>query len=202
MNTIRPRFMQIQRFWRISLLPLLLITFIATLHAETPNPLSLTGGFSLMDDQGKSKHLEDYRGSFLLVFFGYTYCPDICPTNLGIMAQALNKLPPTVSQRLIPLFISVDPERDTIKQLREYIQTFHPRLTGLTGTSAQLRQAANSFGVYFARVETNPPNPKHYLIDHSAGTYFIDDQGRLLEIFEHQMPPETMAQRILQRMQP
>ncbi|MBF0107941.1 MAG: SCO family protein [Magnetococcales bacterium] len=176
--------------------------FLASpVHSESTDPLPLKGSFSLKDEQGTTRKLEDYRGSYLLVYFGYTYCPDVCPTNLGIIAQVLNTLPTGVGDHLTPLFVSVDPERDTPAQLGDYTDAFHPRLIGLTGTAEEVRQAANTFGVYYARVE-NPADRGHYLVDHSSSTYFIDDQGRLRDIFEHAMAPEDMRRRIVKEIQP
>ncbi len=190
----------------LSLIFLIIMAGFATCpdmaHSGGRKPMPLKGSFALVDENGLQVTLEDYRGSFSLIFFGYTYCPDVCPTNLGIMARALNMMPEKTALKIRPLFISVDPQRDTPEHLRAFTDAFHPRLVGLTGTAEAVGRAARTFGVYYARVETDPENADGYLVDHSANTFFLDPQGRLLEIFDHALPPEKVVRGILKHMQP
>ncbi|MBF0379502.1 MAG: SCO family protein [Magnetococcales bacterium] len=162
--------------------------FIAnTQAAEAGNrkPMPIKGGFSLVDETGKKVTLKGYRGQYLLIYFGYTYCPDICPTSLGIIAQVLDGLSKKSLNKIIPLFISIDPQRDSVEYIKEYTDMFHPRLLGLTGTVAEASRAAKTFGVYFAKAEINPEDSTDYSVDHSSNTFFVDPQGRILEVFGH-----------------
>ncbi|MBF0444120.1 MAG: SCO family protein [Magnetococcales bacterium] len=157
----------------------------AMANAGSKHPMPIKGGFSLVDETGKNVTLKGYRGQYLLIYFGYTYCPDICPTSLGIISQALDGLTKKSLDKLLPLFISIDPERDTVEYIKEYTDMFHPRLVGLTGTVAQASRAAKTFGVYFAKAEINPEDSTDYSVDHSSNTFFIDPKGRIIEIFGH-----------------
>ncbi|MBF0623799.1 MAG: SCO family protein [Magnetococcales bacterium] len=161
------------------------------------SPVPLKGDFSLLDEDGQRVSLATYRGRAVLAYFGYTFCPDVCPTNLGAMSSALALLPEAVAGRIQPLFVTVDPERDTVAQLRDYTASFHDRLVGLTGTAAEVAQAARAFGVYYARVEEQG-NPDGYLMDHGSSTYLVDGQGRLISIFPHNTDPKVMADAIIE----
>lgn len=122
--------------------------------------------------------LGDFRGKLVLLYFGYTYCPDICPTTLATWAQALAQLKPAELARVQPIFISVDPERDTAERLGPYALFFHPALLGVTGTPETLRAVARRHGAIYAR--QNSPSIG-YVIDHTASTFVIDAQGRPAE---------------------
>lgn len=147
------------------------------------------GPFALVDHTGKPRTEQDFRGKLLLVYFGFTYCPDICPTDLQNIGQAIDRLGPA-GARVQPLFITVDPERDTPEHLAEYLPMFHPRLIGLTGDAAAIRQAADAYKVYYAKV----PNPKgdDYTVDHTAFIYLMGADGKYLGFF----PPSTSAERL------
>ena len=147
------------------------------------------GPFTLTDTQGKRRSLEDFRGRIVLLYFGYTYCPDVCPTDLMQIAEVLARLGPKADQ-VQPLFVTFDPERDTPKHLQSYLEDFDRRLIGLTGTADELARVAKSWRVHYAKV---PMADGNYLIDHSAYTFLIDQQGRYGGVF----PPGTEAQRML-----
>jgi cytochrome oxidase Cu insertion factor (SCO1/SenC/PrrC family) len=147
------------------------------------------GPFSLTDHGGKPRTEADFRGKFLLVYFGFTYCPDICPTDLVEIGRALDQLGPD-GEIIQPLFITLDPERDTPAHLAEYLPLFHPRLIGLTGSGAAIGQAADAYKVYYRKVDTGPDA---YTVDHSAYVYLLDTQGRYLGFF----PPNTPAERMV-----
>ncbi|KQU50241.1 electron transporter SenC [Bosea sp. Leaf344] len=147
------------------------------------------GPFSLTDHGGKPRTEEDFRGKFLLVYFGFTYCPDICPTDLVEIGRALDQLGPD-GEIIQPLFITLYPERDTPAHLAEYLSLFHPRLIGLTGSGAAIGQAAEAYKVYYRKVETGPDT---YTVDHSAYVYLLDTRGRYLGFF----PPNTPAERMV-----
>ena len=153
------------------------------------------GPFALVDHTGKVRTEQDFRGKLLLVYFGFTYCPDICPTDLQNIGQAIDQLG-AAGARVQPLFITVDPERDTPAHLADYVPMFHPRLIGLTGDAAAIRKAADAYKVYYAKV----PNPKgdDYTVDHTAFIYLMGADGEYLGFF----PPGTTADRIVQMIGP
>ena len=157
-------------------------------------PLVEVGGpFELVDHSGKAVTDADYRGEFLLVVFGYTFCPDICPTELQNVATALDELgDKAVSVR--PLFITIDPERDTVEYISQYVAHFHPRLVGLTGTSEQIKRAADVYRVFYAKVDD--PQATEYLMDHSSFVYLMGRDGKFLTMFSHGTDPSRMAQTI------
>jgi protein SCO1/2 len=132
---------------------------------------------ALTDHNGRAVTLEDFRGKWVVLFFGYTHCPDVCPTTLSDMAQALKRLAPGVAERVQVLFVSVDPERDTPDTLKAYVPYFHPDFLGLYGSPSQVESAAREFKVVYRKhVE---PGATGYLVDHSAGSYVLDREGRL-----------------------
>jgi cytochrome oxidase Cu insertion factor (SCO1/SenC/PrrC family) len=153
------------------------------------------GPFELMDHTGQKRTDTDFRGKFLLVYFGYTYCPDICPTDLLEISRAVDALG-AAGGDLQPLFISVDPERDTAAVLAEYVASFHPRLIGLTGTPEQIRAAASAYKAYYAKY--SPPGGGVYLIDHTGVIYLMDRAGHYLGFF----PPGTSADRMVEIIKP
>ncbi len=150
---------------------------------------SVGGPFELIDHTGKRRTDADFRGKLLLVYFGYTYCPDVCPTDLLQISLAVDKLG-AAGVNVQPLFISVDPERDTISVLAQYVSNFHPRLIGLTGTPAQIRAVADAYKAYYARY--TPSDGGAYLIDHTGFIYLMGRSGEYLGFF----PPGTSADRI------
>jgi protein SCO1/2 len=131
----------------------------------------------------------------MLVYFGFTYCPDVCPTDLQAIGLAMDKLGGD-SADVQPLFVTVDPERDTPAHLAEYVKLFHPRLIGLTGSADSIRKAADAYKVYYARVDLN--KDAGYTVDHTAFTYLIDRDGNYLGFF----PPGTSADRMVEIIRP
>ena len=160
------------------------------------SPLSAEGNkiqFSLANHHGESVTEKDFLGSFLLVFFGYSHCPDICPMNLSIIRDALERLGPE-GTKVQPLFITLDPVRDTEEKLGPFLSHFHERLLGLTGTQKQIRSVAESFFVRY-KLSTEKDHD-YYLIDHTAATYLVDDSGQGLAIFQHNTPSAEIASTI------
>jgi len=153
------------------------------------------GPFALVDHTGKTRTERDFRGKLLLVYFGFTYCPDVCPTDLQNIGLAIDQLG-TAGSRVQPLFITVDPERDTPAHLAEYLPMFHPRLIGLTGDAAAIRKIADAYKVYYAKV----PNLKgdDYTVDHTAFIYLMGADGEYLGFF----PPGTTPERIVEMVGP
>jgi len=145
------------------------------------------GDFTLNSAKGPFA-LKSLRGKVVLIYFGYTYCPDICPTNLMLMAQAFNALNKDELARVQGVFISVDPERDTLDKLAAYTKYFHPSIIGVTGKPEQLTRIAKQYGAVYHKVEDDSGGG--YLIDHSANTYVIAPDGSLNTILPHATPPE------------
>lgn len=146
------------------------------------------GTFTLIDHTGTRRTDEDFRGKVMLIYFGFTYCPDICPTDLQNIGLALDQLGPA-ADKVQPLFITVDPERDTAEHLKDYLSLFHPRIIGLTGDAAAVGAAAEAFKVYHVRVSGKGDD---YTIDHTAFVYLIGPDGNYLGF----LPPGTSPERI------
>ncbi|MBE2260422.1 MAG: SCO family protein [Rhodobacteraceae bacterium] len=164
-------------------------------QAGSASPTRLTGRYLLMDANGRAVSNEDFRGRFQLLSFGYTYCPDVCPTTLAEMASVINRLGKD-AERLQALFVTVDPERDTASALRAYVEFFDPRIVGLTGSPALVRRAADGFGVRYEIVREPGAPADQYAVDHSAGMYLLGPDGRYIRKFAFAMPPTEIAERI------
>jgi protein SCO1/2 len=137
---------------------------------------ALVGGpFALTDDSGKHVTDKEFRGRYMLVFFGYTSCPDICPAGLQLISAAIDNLG-SKADRITPIFISVDPERDTPAKLHDYVKNFNSRLVGLTGTPAEIRDVTKGYKVYYSKVP-NEAAPNNYGMDHSSIIYLMDPNG-------------------------
>ena len=154
------------------------------------------GAFALKDQTGKVRTDADFRGQLMLVYFGFTYCPDICPTDLQAIGLAMDQLGPDAAS-IQPLFVTLDPERDTVEHLAQYVTLFHPRLIGLTGSIKDVSQAADAYRVYYKRVTTGT-KPDDYTVDHSAFIYLIDRDGKYLGFF----PPGTDAAKMVDMIRP
>ncbi|MBL4613436.1 MAG: SCO family protein [Magnetovibrio sp.] len=162
---------------------------------QSTGRVSIGGPFQLTDHTGKAVSDETYRGKYLLVYFGYTFCPDVCPTSLGIMGDALDLLTPEQLDKVVPIFISVDPDRDTSEVLADYVPNFHDKIIGLTGTQAQVKAAARAYKTFFAKVNADDPDG-NYLMDHSSITYVMGPDGLYVAHFSHATPAEAMAKRL------
>jgi cytochrome oxidase Cu insertion factor (SCO1/SenC/PrrC family) len=149
------------------------------------------GPFSLIDHNGQPRTDADFRGKLLLIYFGFTYCSDACPIDLQSVAGALDKLGPA-SEAVQPLFITVDPQKDTPEQLKRYVALFHPRLIGLTGSFPQIRAVERAYKVYAGK--SDPSKEADPNIDHSSFVYLIDAAGKYIGFF----PPGTSADRMVE----
>ncbi|UHD18731.1 SCO family protein [Thiocapsa bogorovii] len=145
------------------------------------------GGDFVLDSVNGPVALADLRGKVVLIYFGYTWCPDICPTNLVLIAGALKALTPEELERVRVLFISVDPERDSATRLAEYSGYFHPEILGLTGTSEQIAEVAKLYGAAYRRTDLDD-SAMGYVVDHSAYTHVVDTQGKLVLNLDHATP--------------
>ena len=158
--------------------------------ALVPVQTTVAGGpFSLIDHRGKAVSHEDFQGHLVLMVFGYTFCPDVCPTILQRVAETLDLLGARAAQ-VQPLFVTVDPERDTPEVLARYVGAFHPRLIGLTGSPDQVREITRNYRVYHAKAGAGDGD---YLMDHSAYIYLLGADGRLLTYLRHDAAPEAIA---------
>lgn len=160
-------------------------------------PRSINPRYLLIGPQGSAVSNEDFRGRFQLITFGYTFCPDICPTTLVDMAETL-KLLGEDAQRVQAVFISVDPDRDTPQQLATYTDFFDKRIIGLTGSPALIQAAARNFKVRYEKVSKENQDPRNYAVDHSAGLYLLGPEGAFIKKFAYATPADSMASEIRQ----
>lgn len=156
------------------------------------------GSFTLLNTDGDTVTAADFRGRYMLVYFGYTHCPDVCPTTLMNMARALDCLAEKASKKakvVVPIFISVDPARDTVQVVREYVAKFHSRMVGLTGSRNQVSRAAQAYRIYSKKAEAGH-GPDEYLVDHSSYIYLIAPDGDYITHFDHGTTPKEMSRRL------
>ena len=189
-----------KRFWLLLLImaPVLAIGAVAaflTLPGSSPlqtvtGRAAIGGPFRLVDDHGRAVTNRDFRGRLMLVYFGYTYCPDICPTTLQTLSQAMAALGPAADQVAF-LFISVDPRRDTVAHMHDYVTGFDPHLVGLTGSEDEVAAAARAYRVYYQRHDEDGGDD--YLVDHSSFVYLMDRSGTYLTHFGHDATPQAIA---------
>jgi protein SCO1 len=158
------------------------------------NGYSIGGPFTLENSAGKTVTANDFRGKYMLVYFGYTYCPDVCPTTLNVVAAALDDLGP-MATKLVPIFITVDPQRDTPQVMQRYTAAFSPNLIGLTGTPAEIAQVAKEFRVYYAKHVTGSGS-NDYSMDHSSIIYLMGPDGKFIAPIEAEQSPADMAAHI------
>lgn len=157
---------------------------------------AIGGPFKLTDHTGKEVTEASYKGQFMLMTFGYTFCPDICPTTLTDMSDAITELGGD-GDKVVPIMITVDPARDTVEHLKEYVGYFHPRTVGLTGSAEAIKSAAKAYKVYFAKAKQEEgADPNDYLMDHSTIIYLMGPEGKFRTHFSHGTRGEVMAKRI------
>ena len=152
-------------------------------------PSAVGGPFKLVDQNGRAVTEADFKGKPFLVFFGFTHCPDICPTALFEMSETLRRLGPD-ADKMSALFISVDPDRDTPAALKDYLQSFHPRISALTGSQAEIDAVTKAYKAYAKRV---PLEGGQYTMDHSAIVYLMDRDGRFVAPFNLKRPADETA---------
>ena len=157
---------------------------------------SIGGPFALVDHKGQPKTDKDFRGKHMLIYFGYTYCPDVCPTALQSMTLAMNQLDPATQKKITPVFITIDPKRDTAEQLNAYVENFHPSMVGLTGTPEEIAKTAQVYRVYFGRAKGIEEESTDYLMDHSSIVFLMNPDGEYVTHFTHATPPERMAEKL------
>jgi len=160
------------------------------MQQAAPARSAIGGPFSLTDGDGKTWTDKDFRGKLMVIYFGYAYCPDVCPTSLGAIGAAMDLLGPA-SDGIAPIFITVDPERDNGQELKNYAAAFHPRMVGLGGAVDAISAAARAYRVYFKK--TIPADGSPYLMDHSSILYVMGKDGQFLTHFNHLATPDEIA---------
>ncbi len=183
--------------------PLLAIAIVACHPApaarETP-PLAgakIGGPFTLVDQDGKTVSDRDFAGKYRIMYFGYTYCPDVCPIDAAAIGKGvaiLDKSDPALARRIVPIFVSVDPERDTPPVLKAFVGAFHPRMVGLTGTPAQIAAVTKAYAVFAGKGDAQPGGG--YLVNHSRTTYLMDPDGKPLALLPSDKGPQAVADEI------
>lgn len=157
-------------------------------QALSPSP-TIGGPFALVDQNGRTRTSAEFRGKLMLVYFGYTYCPDVCPTELQTMSAALDLLGEG-AREVVPIFITVDPERDTPEQLKLYAESFHPSLVALTGAPDRIGEAARAYKVYVSKGKATGDD---YLVDHSSYLFLMGRDGRYAQHFLPNATPEAIV---------
>jgi protein SCO1/2 len=180
--------------WLSLLLGLALAACGGTGAGEPPLKGAKIGGpFTLVNQEGRQVTDGDFAGKYRIVYFGFAHCPDVCPTDLAQIGQAMRlfeKSAPARAAKVQPIFISVDPERDTPARLKEYAAAFHPRLVALTGTPQQVADAAKAYAIYYAKA---PADDGSYLMDHMRIIFLMDPQGRPIAMLPHDKNAEAIA---------
>jgi protein SCO1/2 len=161
-------------------------------RVETSGKALIGGPFTLVDQTGKTVTDQDFRGKYMLVFFGFTHCPDICPAELQVMAASLDALGPKTSE-VVPVFITLDPERDTPQVVGDYVKNFGPNFVGLTGAPEQVAAAAKVYKVVYSKFQEDDSS-KDYSIDHSALLYLMDRNGEYVTHFAYGTPASKMTE--------
>ncbi len=164
--------------------------------ATATGAISIGGAFKMTDHNGKTVTDKDFAGKYMLMFFGYTFCPDVCPTELQAMSETMKDLGKDADQ-VTPVFVTIDPARDGVKEMNAYVKAFDPRLVGLTGSAEDVAKIAKTFRVYYSKVvEKDAKDSKDYAMDHSAIVYLMDRKGKYAAHFTYGTKPEVMADKI------
>ncbi len=182
------------RLWLVLGLAMALAAGLGWMRFAAPMPPAgnlagsdLGGAFTLIDQNGTTVRESDFAGRWRLIYFGYAFCPDVCPTDLALLGRGLKAFEaaePDLAAKVSPIFITIDPARDTPSVLKPFVTAFHPRLVGLTGTPEQIAAATKAYGVYAKRMETSDAD--YYLMDHSAMVYLFGPDGRAIAFLPHQ----------------
>lgn len=163
---------------------------------EKTRPSSIGGPFQLVNQEGRTVTDADFRGKPFLIFFGFTHCPDICPTKLFEISEVLNRLGPD-AEKVNAIFVTVDPERDTPEKLKLYLSSFHPRISALGGTEQQIEAIKKAYSVYAKRV---PLEGGSYTMDHTAIVYLMDKQGKFIAPFNMERSADAAAADLRRRL--
>ncbi|OWK30292.1 SCO family protein [Sphingomonas dokdonensis] len=154
------------------------------------------GAFTLTDQDGKRVSDTAFAGKYRIMYFGYTFCPDVCPVdvqNLAAGLKLLEKSDPALAQRVVPIFVTIDPERDTPAVLKQFVGAFHPRMVGLTGSPEEIAKVAKEFAIFYQRGKGTPDG---YLMDHSRQAYLMSPEGKPLALLPQDGTPQAVANEI------
>jgi len=185
-------------------------TAAVTQDASSPSSSDEFGGsFSLIDQNGMRRTDMDFRGKYMLVFFGYTYCPDVCPTTLAVEAEALDKLG-TRANDIVPIFITVDPKRDTPEKLKLYLSAFdanpsssRPNFVGLTGSDEEIEKAADAYEVYYkAHLDGRFGGAEDYSVDHTGNVYLMSPEGKFVSYYSQGISPDELTADLMLKIPP
>ena len=166
---------------------------------QSSSDVPIGGPFEMVDHTGKTVTDKTYLGKHMLVYFGFTYCPDICPTELQVIANALDQLSPAELREIKPLFVTVDPERDTVAEMAGYVEHFHDELTGLTGSVEQVSQMADAYRVWFKKMD-DEESTAGYTMEHTNIVYLMGPDGKYRDHFTFNVKADEMAERISSRL--
>ncbi|EAZ21820.1 protein SCO1 homolog 1, mitochondrial isoform X1 [Oryza sativa Japonica Group] len=158
---------------------------------------AIGGPFNLLNHDGKPVTQKDFFGKWTLLYFGFTHCPDICPDELQKMALAIDKIKEKAKMEVVPVFITVDPERDTVEQVRDYVNEFHPNLIGLTGTTDEIRKVARAYRVYYMKTEEEGSD---YLVDHSIVMYLMNPKMEFVKFYGKNYDADSLADGIIKEL--
>jgi protein SCO1/2 len=182
----------------LSILFIALVVGLAALWFANPRgPTStgtaLIGGpFALTDHTGKRVSEKDFAGKYMLIFYGYTFCPDICPSTLQVVSAALDKMAAD-AEPITPVFVTIDPERDTVAVMKDYVANFHPRMVGLTGTPDEIAAMAKQWRVYYGKPK-GEEGKSDYLMDHATFLYLMGPDGKFVKVFEYTTDVAALAE--------
>lgn len=191
------RFALIAVFLLVAAMAMAVLSFVMIKETPTGSGTALVGGpFTAINHKGETVTEKSFIGKYMLVFFGYTYCPDVCPTQLQVMTAALQQLGP-LADKITPVLVSIDPERDTADVLANYVSNFDERLVGLTGSPQQIAAIAKAYRVYYAKAE-NKAAPADYLMDHTSIIYLMAADGSFLKHFSYTTDAKALSDGIKQ----
>ncbi len=191
--------MNILRPWS-AIAPLVAVALAACQPAAEAPPLAgarIGGPFALVDQDGRTVTDRSFAGRYRIMYFGYTFCPDVCPTDAAAIGKGLallDRSDPDLARRIVPVFVSVDPTRDTPKVLKSFVAAFHPRMVGLTGSEAEVAAIARAYGVFAGKGAGQPGGG--YLVNHSRTTYLMDPEGKPLALLPSDKGPHAVADEI------
>ena len=167
----------------------------ASVNDDLTSSVPASGGGFTLHSAGGPVSLSDFRGKIVIVFFGYTQCPDVCPVSMGIVVSAINELDSSLRSKIVPIFITLDPERDTPDLLASYVQHYYSSMIGLSGSPEQIKQVAGQYGIKYRRVPL-PGSAMQYAINHSAAYFVIDKKGQLRFSFPHSYPAVILSEAV------
>ncbi len=185
---------------RFLLIPALALSACTASAPPAKPPLEgarIGGAFTLTDQNGKTVTEQAFAGKYRIMYFGYTFCPDVCPTDVQAIGAAVKKLEasdPALAAKIVPVFVTVDPARDTPAVLKQFVSAFHPRMVGLTGTDAQIARIKTEYALYSSKGDASPGGG--YLVNHSRQAYLMDPDGKPLALLPQEQGPDAVVTEI------